>query len=274
MPMAVAEDTEDGVELPLKGLGWHHVLVEVISTDGLKRLVSVGVLALHLQRTEDRKHFCYLVQGAGPIDVGHLRTAGNEVMQLVWREMPEDTEGYGAVIYLPNSTLVQGRNRLFSEVATRFPRTEFEYLIFMDEDAELKETLNFGMNTGNAWRTFERYLLEWRPAVGVPSYDYYFHVDTKEEVQTIFNFDQIVVAYHWETWPVLLPYTELFDDQSWWYCGSVQNVLCFAFFNNHRLMFNAVRVHRGTPFQIPTGWIASALTNVSVLAELPLEEPS
>jgi len=106
------------------------------------------------------------------------------------------------------------------------------------------------------------------------------------QVQTIFNFDQILVAYHWETWPLLLPYTEVFDDVSWWYCATVQQILCSAFFNNYRIQFNALKVsnpcHRhfvgayksGSNFHIPMGWMANGLTDVRTILRLPLHNPS
>jgi hypothetical protein len=34
---------------------------------------------------------------------------------------------------------------------------EFQYAVFLDDDVELEEVKDYGMNTGNAWRTFERY---------------------------------------------------------------------------------------------------------------------
>jgi hypothetical protein len=213
------------------------------------------------------------------MDVSHLKTPDSEVIQLVWRASYE-AEG---VVFYPNSSWTQGRNRLFDEMRSRFPCVEFQYAVFLDDDAELEEVLDYGMNTGNAWRTFEKYLIEWEPAVGFPSYQY--SPKLSDEVQTVFNFDQIVVAYHWESWPVLLPYTEVFDDQSWWYCATVQQVLCAAFYNSYRIQFNAVKainpIHRGIEgvykkgiaFQIPMGWIASGLTDMETIGILPFEYP-
>ena len=155
------------------------------------------------------------------------------------RYYPNSTLVQGRNPLYPNSTLVQGRNRLYAEATESFPGSSFSCYIMMDRDVTLREVLYFGFNTGSAWATFERYLLEWEPAVGFPHFgaaDY----DDESEVQLVFNFAQIVVAYHAEAAGRLLPYTEAFDGVSWWYCGPVQNALCAAVNNDRRIQFNAL----------------------------------
>jgi hypothetical protein len=237
-PIGMSQDARDPVLLTFPGLGSYDRMVELVSTDGLDRVVSAGMINLQLVRTEKRKRFCYLVQASEPVDVGHLKTSDSEVIQLVWRGGEEERLSEEDIVFYPNSSWTAGRNRLFREMQIRFPDTEFLYAVFLDDDAKLVEVTDYGMNTGNAWRTFERYLVEWEPAVGLPSYQYAPKISG--EAQTVFNFDQIVVAYHWETWPVLLPYTEVFDQESWHYSGVVQGVLCAAFFNSYRIQFNAI----------------------------------
>jgi hypothetical protein len=283
-PIGMSQDARDPVLLMLPGLGSYDLLVELVSTDGLDRVVSAGIITLQLVRTEKRKRFCYLVQASEPVDVDHLKTSDSEVIQLVWQGGEQERLSEEDIVFYPNSSWTAGRNRLFHEMQIRFPDTEFQYAVFLDDDAKLLEVKDYGMNTGNAWRTFERYLVEWEPAVGLPRYNW-FSPEVSGEAQTVFNFDQIVVAYHWETWPVLLPYTEVFDDQSWWYCGVVQNVLCAAFFNSNRIQFNAIQAdnpgHRGvgevykrdTFFHIPMGWIVSGLTDLTTISNIPFHNP-
>jgi hypothetical protein len=287
-PIGMSQDARDPVLLTFPGLGSYDRMVELVSTDGLDRVVSAGMINLQLVRTEKRKRFCYLVQASEPVDVGHLKTSDSEVIQLVWRGGEEERLSEEDIVFYPNSSWTAGRNRLFREMQIRFPDTEFLYAVFLDDDAKLVEVTDYGMNTGNAWRTFERYLVEWEPAVGLPRYSWELYGTSPKisgEAQTVFNFDQIVVAYHWETWPVLLPYTEIFDDQSWWYCATVQQVLCAAFFNSYRIQFNAIKVdnpgHRGVGgvykrdrfFHIPMGWIASGLTDLTTISNLPFHNP-
>eukprot|EP00961_Rhodomonas_salina_P235429 3182060-Rhodomonas_salina.2 len=225
--------------------------------------------------------FVYLVQSDVCIDLSHLASDRSEVIQLNWKSEPGPACPNN--VYLPNSTLVQGRNRLYREVIARFPAHRFKYVILMDGDATLVEVEDFGMNTGYPWRTFEDYLLEWEPAVGFPHFgnqDY----NPEWEVQVAYNFDQIVVAYHHETAPLLLPYTERFDSLSWWYCASVQNALIAALHNDHRLQFNALRTlswqnnlspvyRRGANFLHPMAWIAPAITSLDALMLIPFFSP-
>jgi hypothetical protein len=230
------------------------------------------------------KDFVYLVQCDSCKDLTHLKSDRSEVIQLVWKVPPRIDCPDLDVLYFPNSTLVQGRNRLFFQVQQSFPETSFMYYIFMDGDVTLKEVKDFGFNTGNPWLTFEQYLLEWEPAVGFPHFgaaDY----DEDSEVQIAFNFDQIVVAYHTETVTLLLPYTERFDNVSWWYCGTVQNALCAALYNNHRMQFNALRALswesnfsprylRASNFLFPLTWISSAIKSLDLLMVIPWFGPS
>jgi len=40
--------------------------------------------------------------------------------------------------------------------------------MFFEHDVELEQVVDYGINTENAWRTLERYLIEWEQAVGLP----------------------------------------------------------------------------------------------------------
>jgi hypothetical protein len=227
------------------------------------------------------KQFVYLVQSDECLDLSHLRSARAEVLQLVWKRPPG--AGCEGAIYYPQSTLVQGRNRLYAEARDAFAGSSVTYYIMMDGDVTLREVKDFGFNTGSAWTTFEEYLLEWEPAVGFPHFgaaDY----DDESEVQLVFNFDQIVVAYHAEAAPLLLPYTERFDGVSWWYCGTVQNALCAAVYNNHRMQFNALRALswfsspsptylRASNFLYPLTWIGPAIKSLDALMAIPWYAP-
>ena len=227
------------------------------------------------------KQFLYLVQSDVCIDLSHLKSGRSEALLLVWKA-PPGPACPGAIFY-PNSTLVQGRNRLWAAARAAFPGAGFAYYVMMDGDVSLEEVRDFGFNTGDAWATLEGYLLEWGPAVGFPHFgaaDY----DAAREAQPVFNFDQIVVAYHAEAAPLLLPYTEAFDGVSWWYCGSVQNALAAAVYGGHRLQFNALRALswvsnpspsylRASNFLYPLAWIAPAITSLDGLMAIPWYAP-
>jgi hypothetical protein len=108
--------------------------------------MSVTTVWLEFVRTEKRRTFCHLIQTAVPIDVSHLKTGDSEVLQLVWQERVNESEG---IVFFPNCSWAQGRNRLFEEMLRRYADTEFEYAVFMDDDVELEELLDYGINTGN-----------------------------------------------------------------------------------------------------------------------------
>ena len=205
-PLGASDDARNPATLAFPALGRYDLVVELVSAGGFEEIVSVTTVSLELVRTKKRRTFCYLIQTAAPRDVSHLKTGDSEVLQLVWQERVDEGEG---IVFFPNCSLVQGRNRLFEEMLRRYAHTEFEYAVFMDDDVELEELIDYGINTGNAWRTFERYLTHWRPAVGLPVHKcLQGRVVAGQEAQAVYNLDHlIVVAYHRETWPICLPYT-------------------------------------------------------------------
>mmetsp|Transcript_22456 Transcript_22456/g.53123 ORF Transcript_22456/g.53123 Transcript_22456/m.53123 type:complete len:225 (+) Transcript_22456:3-677(+) len=116
----------------------------------------------------------------------------------------------------------------------------YDFYIFMDGDAQLLEARDFGRNTGNPFTTLQNYLVEWQPAAGFVHKPW--HHITPNEVQTGYNFDHVVAAFHWEAARYLLPYEEKFDDESWWYCSVVTSLVVNAFWHPHNLQFNALQV--------------------------------
>jgi len=86
-------------------------------------------------------------------------------------------------------------NRLFDKMLTCFPGVEFKYAVFLDDDVELQEVVDYVLNTGNAWTKFERYVIERKPAVELPcnkrSETYFLE---GRETESIFNFDQVTTT--------------------------------------------------------------------------------
>ncbi|EKX48287.1 hypothetical protein GUITHDRAFT_105893 [Guillardia theta CCMP2712] len=139
----------------------------------------------------------------------------------------------------------------------------YKYFIFMDGDVVLKESLDWGMNAGDPYTTFERYLLLWEPAVGFPGFFKDPPEIARKEVATTYNFDAIVNAIHRQDhrcaatsmtrvlalvvcrdaiW-LLLPYDTHWEHRSWWYSQYIVVFLSAVFFNQHRLQFNAIRAY-------------------------------
>ncbi len=169
------------------------------------------------------RRFVYLFQV--PLDLPPkleaAASADSDIVFLSWREKSNDPRS----IYYPSSSWTQGRNRLLKEVMGR----PYHYFIFADGDVQLQLT-RLGRAARppdpNPWREFERFLLEWEPAIGCPGYAWHLRggaLDESQECQTLRFFDAVVNGFHHEALPVLLPYYDLLDERSECYS---QNLLC------------------------------------------------
>ena len=109
-----------------------------------------------------RKAFVYLIQGHSTSEaISWLRnrsTASSDVIVLVWGEGSGGALCYdlgspvfrlGSLLYRPNTTWNTGRNEMLRE-ALRCSRN-YMYFVFMDGDAELVESRDFGYNTGDPY---------------------------------------------------------------------------------------------------------------------------
>ena len=189
------------------------------------------------------KKFCYLIQAADTMPYPEIVNGDNDIFLLTWKS---PVQGERAVYY-PGSSWNEGRNRLLAEAVkwSRQPGRDYLYYIFMDddcvvaEDGELAARLGVPL-TGNPFRTFERYLLEWGPAVGYTRYDWQHH-EAGREVNLGYNFDAIFNAFHRETIDWLLPYYTGFDNESWLYSQMLINHLVAMVCNPYRVQFNVLR---------------------------------
>ena len=150
----------------------------------------------------------------------------SDVIQLAFKVPPPQPSA--DIFWAPNTTWNSGRNLLFDLALQRQAQTGvcYMYFVFRDGDCELEEAVDFGHNTGNPYRTFEKYLTMTRPAVGFARYDSFQEFDASKEytspplASTLFlrckyprscrdqlgyNFDQLFVAVHHDATPLLLP---------------------------------------------------------------------
>ena len=216
------------------------------------------------------KKFVYLVQSDDTMPYPELPGDDNDIILLTWKR-PAD---FPSSIFYPESSWNEGRNRLLAEALGRQRQNGWEYLyyIFMDgdcrvtEDRQLARRLNVPL-TGNPFRTFERYLTEWEPAVGYTRYDWQ-HVEPESEVNLGYNYDAIINAFHRETLSALLPYYTGFDAESWLYSQHIINHLTAVLYNPYRIQFNVIRTEnqarQGYPIRkkywwIPTTFLLGAL---------------
>jgi hypothetical protein len=119
--------------------------------------------------------------------------------------------------------------------------TEYLYWCFLDEDAQLRAA---------DVRAFERQLLHYEPAVGVPKIAWNPRV-VQAPVLPIYHFDAIFNAFHRETLYWLLPYNGSFDNSCWWTSQLLLIHRAAMWYQGHVLQFDALSVgntqHRAYP---------------------------
>ena len=216
------------------------------------------------------KKFCYLIQAADRMPYPEIPHDGNDIFLLTWRT---PVPGARSIFY-PQSSWNEGRNRLLAEALRHGPSRGKDYLyyIFMDDDCQVSEDRDLARRlglplTGNPFRTFERCLLEWEPAVGYTRYDWQHYVEGRE-VNLGYNFDAIFNAFHREAIDLLLPYYTGFDSESWLYSQMLINHLAAMVYPPHRIQFNVIRTvnrrlkgysTRKKFWAIPTTFLANAV---------------
>ncbi len=137
-------------------------------------------------------NFIYLVQHDSFCNPAHMRHSDAEVLVRQWKR--PDGCGDGC-IFFPNSTQNEGRNAAWLSTFVRWPGTVFSYYIFVDGDSSLvfradRSSLHVGDGVSSEqlpFRMFEKYLLQFNPAIGFP---YYFgwHGDNGKEMQFASNY--------------------------------------------------------------------------------------
>ena len=132
-----------------------------------------------------------------------------------------------------------------------------EYYIFLDDDIQFIK---------GSFDSFEKCLEKWNPSVGFPV----FHpktIDTPLSINSHFNgkpwiqlekqvcvfADASFMAIHRDVISdgIVVPLLEKFDDVSWWFTSSTQQLLIFNLYQNTVLQFNKIVIadslHRNYP---------------------------
>jgi hypothetical protein len=147
---------------------------------------------------------------------------------LTWRK-PSDKG-----IFFPLSSWAEGRNRLYQEIF----KSNYLYYIFLDEDIELKFTELYKNTYDNPWRVYERYLLKFQPAIGVPRL--YWNKGSPKKIQTIYWYDGISIAVHKEALKTVFPIYDGDDTKSWWNPGIYFFHIASLLYKDHTLQFNTI----------------------------------
>jgi len=207
--------------------------------------------------------FAYLVQAEGWFNASHLVHTHAVSLHVQWKFRVLSNDSF----FLPNrcrcrrfnaaatlltpplhppcSTQNDGRNALWTEIRLRHPLTRFLYYIFMDEDVELREVdgrSTLGCAGCSPHALFERYLMQYQPAVAVPCFPQW-QEDDGSELQLLhsnFNFDHILVAIRAEAATMFLPTETRFDSECWWLGQSIWAVVSRAFYHERTIQINAV----------------------------------
>lgn len=223
-------------------------------------------------KVKAEKKFVYLIQSAAEMPYPNLPDKNNDIILLTWQKPSENPDA----IFYPDSTWNEGRNCLLSEALKRSSASDKNYLyyIFMDDHCVVKEdralARKLGISlTGNPFRTFEKFLFDWEPAVGYTRYAWQYFEEGKE-TNIGYNIDGSFNAFHRETLSFLLPYYTGFDSESWLYSQHIINHLTAILYNPYRVQFNFITIKnkrqrsyrlRKKYWWIPTTFLLNAITS-------------
>jgi hypothetical protein len=187
------------------------------------------------------KEFLYLVQAKSFPE--KLRFSDNgETLCLTWEKPSPHCE------FLPTSSWTAGRNRLWQAAAKLQKR--YTYYIFLDDDVQV-----------SAPEEFERLLLKWRPAVGVPGNA--AHLPTpwgppgnESESVWVTAYHAYYNAYHRDVFfhSLVLPYYDGLDGFSWWTSQLYAAYLARVFHPNETLVFQRVTATNWRTGKFPQEW--------------------
>jgi len=147
--------------------------------------------------------FLYLVQGKTFLE--RLQYSQNsDMLCLTWQTAVPWCD------HKPGTTWTTGRNYLWAK-AVRLPR-RYDYYVFLDDDIFI-----------NTMREYERMLLKWRPAIGVPGWAIHYPQPwgpprNESEALRISAYHGYITAFHQDVMfhSLVLPYYDGMDHFSWW----------------------------------------------------------
>jgi hypothetical protein len=220
------------------------------------------------------KPFIYLIQRVSGNSYPELPSPSCDLIVLNRQEPDLQKNGCGGAASVVDLSWSEGRNRLLWQALelARATGNDYRYYIFFDDDCILREDRQLARQldiplTGNPFRTFERFLLKWEPALGYARNDRQ-HYEEGKAVNLGHTFDGSFNAFHRETLSFLLPYYTGFDNESWLYSQHIVNHMVGLLYHPHRIQYNAVTMtsarskrfgQRKKYWDIPTTFLAGAL---------------
>jgi len=196
------------------------------------------------------KKFVYLVQGTEKniLKFSGLQSTSSDLLTLTYdKPIPEKDMGWSGNIFFPKSTWAEGRNRLQEEVE-KWGKS-YEYLIFIDDDAEIVDQISGGSMpwANSSVKKFESFLTEHKPDIGLPLSDTIKlsgRYDRQLSVHHPKAFDQIMQAYSARAVreAISIPLVTDLDKESWWASCEINQYLILNFYRGRVAQFNEFEI--------------------------------
>jgi hypothetical protein len=164
-------------------------------------------------------------------------------------------------IHRYGTTWNTGRNYLYEHAMKR--KTAYLYYIFVDEDASLRPNADTNVNVTSLglWRSFENFLVEYKPAVGITAYCHGKAHRCKWQrnkpggngvyVLSGYLFDACFNAFHHDVLSYLLPYNLKNENESWIYSQHYVSMLAKHYFSGSVLIYGNVNIVNGGHREYP-----------------------
>ncbi|WP_340106370.1 hypothetical protein [Rhodohalobacter sp. 8-1] len=191
------------------------------------------------------KKFLYLVHGADYLVKNYTFLGERRAADVLLSTYNKPGKG---AYFFPDSTWAEGRNQLLEKALEL--NEEYEYYIFLDDDISFHK---------GSYERFEDSLNELNPAVAVPvfipktthsvlgfgiSFHHKFFFPLKR-YQVCHLADGQFMAFHKDVIKdrILMPLQNQFDEISWWFTSSAQQLLMHNFYGDHTLQMNDVIIN-------------------------------
>jgi hypothetical protein len=219
------------------------------------------------------KKFLYLVMGKkclpvhfrGECNIGNGSTCNCDIIMFGYKEKCDEAKNgnleHVEYIHRYGTTWNTGRNYLYEHAMKR--KTAYLYYIFVDEDASLRPNADTNVNVTSLglWRSFENFLVEYKPAVGITAYCHGKAHRCKWQrnkpggngvyVLSGYLFDACFNAFHHDVLSYLLPYNLKNENESWIYSQHYVSMLAKHYFSGSVLIYGNVNIVNGGHREYP-----------------------
>ncbi|CAB4036282.1 Hypothetical predicted protein [Paramuricea clavata] len=208
---------------------------------------------------------CLPVHFKGECNIGNGSTCNCDIIMFGYKEKCDEAKNgnleHVEYIHRYGTTWNTGRNYLYEHAMKR--KTAYLYYIFVDEDASLRPNADSNVNVTSLglWRSFENFLVEYKPAVGIATYCHDKTQACKGQrnkpggngvyVLSGYLFDACFNAFHHDALPYLLPYNLKNENKSWWYSQHYVATLAKHYFQGSVLIYGNVNIVNGEHSMYP-----------------------